>query len=97
MPASRAGSQRSITIGIVSRSSGGWRPRCSTFEPRLRRIKNFRALRLLRAALTAPCSTHATDRGNEEVGGVNQRVVTEFQLRMGLTREPAPHRRRLVR
>ena len=37
------------------------------------------------AALTA-CRIHATDRRNEEVGGVNQKVVTACQLRMALTR-----------
>ena len=39
----------------------------------------------LPSAALAACRIHATDRRNEEVGGVNQKVVTECQLRMALT------------
>ena len=39
----------------------------------------------LPSAALAACRMHATDRRNEEVGGVNQKVVTECQLRMALT------------
>ena len=38
----------------------------------------------------AACGTQVTDRRDQEVGGVNQRVVTKFQLRMGLTRRFPP-------
>ena len=42
----------------------------------------------LPSAALAACRIHATDRRNEEVGGVNQKVVTECQLRMALTLQP---------
>src|SRR5438552_2593058 len=48
-------------------------------EPRLRRIRNYRALPLLREAIKA------ADSRCEEVGGVNSGSLTEFQLRMALT------------
>ena len=49
----------------------------------------------LPSAALAACRIHATDRRNEEVGGVNQKVVTECQLRMALT--PSRRGRALAR
>src|SRR6516164_5433703 len=78
-PAWKAASRRSITGGTANRSSGGWRPRCSTLS---------RGCDASRTSERFPCSVRRSgDRSTERRKRRNERAVTDFQLRMGLTRQ----------
>src|SRR6516225_7898350 len=79
-PAWKAASRRSITGGTANRSSGGWRPRCSTLS---------RGCDASRTSERFPCSVRRSgDRSTERRKRRNERAVTDFQLRMGLTLAP---------